>query len=150
MYRLLKIAIFCNVNKHTCFAMNSDLYQQHILDHYKRPRNFGEAGDGAVCSKGSNPSCGDELTFCIETDENIVKKVTFTGQGCAISLAAASMLTEKLTNASLVQVQRITEVDMYAMLGVTVSSGREKCALLAYRALMDVLKSYELRCRSYE
>jgi nitrogen fixation NifU-like protein len=123
--------------------MNDALYQQHILDHYKRPRNYCEAGEGAVCAEGSNPSCGDSLTFCIEYDENIVIRATFQGEGCAISQAAASMLTEQLTNMSLEQVKILGENDVYEMLGVKISPGREKCALLAYRALQDILKKHE-------
>lgn len=118
--------------------MNEELYKQHILDHFKRPRNFGMAREHATCARGSNPSCGDELTVCIETDENIVKNATFQGQGCAISIAAASMLTEKLSGMPLGEAQALQEEAMYTLLGVTISSGREKCALLAFRALQDI------------
>lgn len=122
--------------------MNQSLYQQHILDHYKRPRNFCEPGANAVCAKGSNPSCGDKLVFCIQTDENFVNMATFQGVGCAISMAAASILTEKLHTMTLADARALTEQDVYAMLGVTVGAGREKCALLAYRALQEVLQQH--------
>lgn len=122
--------------------VSQELYQQHILDHYKRPRNFCEPGANAVCAKGSNPSCGDKLVFCIEYDEKFVTAATFKGSGCAISIAAASILTEKLQNMAIRDAQALTEQDVYAMLGVTVGVGREKCVLLAYRALQEALQQH--------
>src|SRR5262249_52891346 len=82
------------------FRMNSELdelYQQVILDHSKRPRNFGEIADGAVHVHGDNPSCGDEIHLHVKFGtDGTVEDVKFTGQGCAISQASASMMTMKL------------------------------------------------------
>jgi nitrogen fixation NifU-like protein len=74
-----------------------DLYQQVILDHSRRPRNFGEIADAAVKVHGDNPSCGDEIDLSVRFGaEGGVEDIKFTGQGCAISQASASLMTMKL------------------------------------------------------
>src|SRR6202011_2977087 len=86
------------------FFMNSeleDLYQQVILDHSRRPRNFGEIAEGAVKVHGDNPSCGDEIHLSVRFgSEGRVEEIKFTGQGCAISQASASLMTMKLKGKS--------------------------------------------------
>jgi nitrogen fixation NifU-like protein len=145
LYYVLKKRSHCSLYTNHYPLVSQDLYQQHILDHYKRPRNCCEASNSAVCAQGNNASCGDSITFCIEYDEKFVKNATFRGQGCAISMAAASMLTEKLQTIPLENVKALTEQDIYIMLGVAVGPGREKCALLSYRALQDILNNNDTR-----
>ncbi len=118
----------------------SDLYRQHILDHYKRPRNFEVPECNGRCARGSNPSCGDTLELCIVIDDNFVKKATFQGSGCAISVAAASLLSEQLRGMTLDTAKALAPADVYRLLGIEVGPGREKCALLCLRALHDILK----------
>ena len=73
-----------------------DLYQEVILDHYKRPRNFRRIEDGARHVEGHNPLCGDRLTVYAQVENGVVKDLSFEGSGCAISTASASLMTESL------------------------------------------------------
>jgi nitrogen fixation NifU-like protein len=73
-----------------------ELYQEVILDHHKRPRNFHALGDDARHVEGYNPLCGDKVTVYVKTEGGVVKDVAFVGTGCAISTASASMMTESL------------------------------------------------------
>ncbi|HEX8473831.1 MAG TPA: SUF system NifU family Fe-S cluster assembly protein [Pyrinomonadaceae bacterium] len=74
----------------------SELYQQVILDHNKKPRNFRKLENANRTAEGFNPLCGDQLTVYLEMDGGVVKEITFEGSGCAISKAAASMMTQSL------------------------------------------------------
>jgi nitrogen fixation NifU-like protein len=121
--------------------MHEELYKQHILDHYNRPRNKVVVKDATYVAKGSNPSCGDVLIMYVQVDGDSITRCTFDGIGCAISQAAASILTEKLTNMSVESARALTETDIYAMLGIEISLARRKCALLAYNALQSALTS---------
>jgi hypothetical protein len=82
------------------FFMSSELeelYQEVILDHPRRPRNFGELADASVVVQGDNPACGDEIHLSVKFGDNgTLRELRFTGHGCAISQASASMMTEKL------------------------------------------------------
>lgn len=88
-----------------------------------------------------NASCGDSYILYVKFDGDRIKEVSFSGSGCAISTAAASLLTEKVTGMSIADAQEITEDDIYGMLGVQISIGREKCALLLFNTLQKVLNN---------
>lgn len=120
--------------------MNDELYKQHILDHAQRPRNFGPLTGATHTGLGTNPSCGDSLTLFLIIRNKTVREVRFEGHGCAISQAAASMLTEKLAGLEVDQLLLLSEADIYALLQVPISSEREKCALLPLRALEHALR----------
>ena len=77
-----------------------DLYQEVILDHNKRPRNFHELPEANRKAEGYNPLCGDRLTLCLRVDEGVIRDIGFVGAGCAISKASASMMTEALKGKS--------------------------------------------------
>jgi nitrogen fixation protein NifU and related proteins len=116
--------------------MPSDaLYQARILDHYKHPRNKREMSDADVVKRASNPSCGDTLTLYVRFEGEALVDVSFVGEGCAVSQASASLLTEKLRGMTKSDACALTVEDIFAMLGVPISPGREKCALLAWGAL---------------
>lgn len=74
----------------------SDLYQEVILDHYKRPRNFRKLGEASRKAEGRNPLCGDEITVYLQMDGDVIQDISFEGAGCAISKASASMMTAAL------------------------------------------------------
>lgn len=120
--------------------MREELYKQHILDHYAHPRNKGVLSGATHRAKGSNPSCGDVLILSLAIKDGKLVGVGFEGIGCAISQASASMLTEKLIGMPVESAQALTEEDIYAMLGIEISPAREKCALLALRALRSSLR----------
>jgi len=81
----------------------SDLYQEIILDHYKNPRNYGEMDEPDIHVEDNNPSCGDELEVDVELDEDgeIIDDISFTGEGCAISMASASLMSDRLEGKSI-------------------------------------------------
>ena len=129
-----------------------DLYQEVLLDHAKRPRNFGELADGAVHVHGDNPSCGDEIHLHVRFGpDRSVEEIKFTGQGCAISLASASLMTMKLRGQSAEQANQLACAmhdlitgelqtppralgDLRALSGVRKFPQRVKCAMLPWRA----------------
>src|SRR5678816_4498771 len=85
-----------------------ELYQEVILDHSRRPRNFGELADAAVRVHGDNPACGDEIHLGVKFDSNGgLKDIKFTGHGCAISQASASLMTMKLKGKSQTEVMEM-------------------------------------------
>lgn len=110
-------------------------YRENILDHYKNPRNYGELDDPDVSQEEYNPLCGDQITLQIKFDERErVAAVRFHGQGCAISLASASMMTERLKGLSRDQIKALSKEDILDMMGIPISPVRMKCALLPLKA----------------
>lgn len=137
----------------------TSLYQQLILEHYKKPRNKGEIADRTAEIHMRNPTCGDEVKLQLRVEDGTVVDVGFTGQGCSISQAAVSMMTQKLRGASIDDAlalgRRFTEMmhgdeeaardrqlgDLRALQGVSRFPVRVKCALLGFDALQEALKS---------
>lgn len=112
-----------------------DLYRDYILDHYKNPRNFGELPDATNRYSDNNPLCGDELTIALKIVDGRVADVKFTGKGCAISQASASMLTEQVMGKTLDEVKAIDREAILENLGITISPARIKCAMLSLKTL---------------
>jgi nitrogen fixation NifU-like protein len=123
----------------------SDMYRQQILDHYKNPRNYGELADPDFSHTGENPSCGDTITVDVRLadDGETIEYVAFSGDGCAISQAAASMLSERLPGTTLSELAEMDREDVTDMLGVDISPMRIKCAVLARQVAQDGAKLYE-------
>jgi len=135
-----------------------DLYQEVILDHSRRPRNFGELPDAAVRVRGDNPACGDEIHLGVKFDaDGGVADIKFSGGGCAISQASASLMTMKLKGKSRAEVTEMLRAfhelvtneksesakalgDLRAMQGVRKFPQRVKCAMLAWRAVEQALR----------
>ena len=126
-------------------GMGSDMYRQQILDHYKSPRNYGEIEDPTFTHTGENPTCGDtiQMDVALEDDGETIEYVAFSGDGCAISQASASMLTEKLRGMTLDELQELGRDDVVDMLGVEVSPMRIKCAVLAEKVAQDGAKIHQ-------
>jgi nitrogen fixation NifU-like protein len=112
-----------------------DLYRQYILDHYREPRNHGHLEQPDVHAGDTNPLCGDRVELDLQLDGERVHAVRFSGRGCAISQASASMLTEKIEGATLEDLRALAPDDVFEMLGVTIGPARQRCALLALRVL---------------
>lgn len=108
-----------------------DLYSEIILDYYKNPRNKEQIADATTKAEELNPLCGDKVEFFLKLNsEGKIEKATFLGEGCAISQAATSMLTDHLLGKSLEEVEKMENQEIYDMLGVEISPGRVKCAVL--------------------
>ena len=130
--------------------MDDNLYREEILEHYKDPLNFGKPQNFSVSSKQTNPFCGDEIQIFIQFEPysrgviaNTPRRCTsigFIGNGCAISIAAASMLTEFAKGKTKKELTKFNEVDMLSLLNTEVSETRKKCALLGLAVLKDCLK----------
>ena len=133
----------------------NDLYQQVILDHCRKPRNFHELPQATCSAQGHNPLCGDQLKLFLALDGDRIREAAFVGSGCCISKASASLLTESVKGKSRAEVQqtfdRVHEMVMTGEVkgdvgklavfaGVHKYPARVKCAILAWHALMAALK----------
>lgn len=134
-----------------------ELYQEIILDHSKRPRNFGPLPDATVTVKGDNPSCGDEVELAVKLSPDTIEVVKFTGHGCAICMASASLLTIKVKGKSTAVATEMIQAFRHLLTSVEEESAPEslgdlmvfgavrrfpqrvKCATLAWRALEQAL-----------
>ncbi|HEX4637934.1 MAG TPA: SUF system NifU family Fe-S cluster assembly protein [Chthoniobacterales bacterium] len=142
----------------TEFGDLEELYQEVILDHSRRPRNFGELPDASVKVHGDNPSCGDEIHLAVKFDGNGgLEAIKFSGHGCAISQASASLMTIKLKGKSRADVEQMLRAfhdlvtsgennasinlgDLQVMRGVRKFPQRVKCAMLPWRAVEQALR----------
>ncbi len=136
-----------------------ELYQQVILDHSRSPRNFSKMDGANRIAEGHNPLCGDRVTVYLRLDNDVIRDVTFQGEGCAISKASASMMTELLKGKSKAEAQQIfrkfhdmvttgaTNLDELGKLsvfaGVIKFPARVKCAILPWHAIASTLDGKE-------
>jgi nitrogen fixation NifU-like protein len=113
-----------------------ELYRDQILEHYKRPHNFGKLDEYDLDFEDTNPLCGDEQHVFIKLDDDgRVEKVSFEGQGCAISTAATSLLTDELDGLTRDELLQIPKEKVLELLGIEISATRMKCALLGLKAV---------------
>ncbi len=115
-----------------------------LLDHYQSPRNRERLADADVVMPGGNPGCGDVVTIYlkVDRDQNQIERVTFEGEGCTISQAAASILTELVEHAPLSQVEGMDYHAMMEVIGREVAQTRPRCATLALGTLKAAVKKY--------
>ncbi len=116
-----------------------DLYRDYILEHYRRPHNFGVLESPTASFEGANPLCGDRITMMLGIRDGIVEEVAFTGRGCAISQASASLLTDEVKGKPVAEVSALTADDVLDLLGIEISPARLKCALLSLDTLEHAL-----------
>jgi nitrogen fixation protein NifU and related proteins len=112
-----------------------DLYREEILEHYKRPHNWGPMDNPDLQFSDNNPLCGDELTVMLRVADGTVQDVRFDGHGCAISQAAASMASDEVKGMKLDDVLRLDRSFVLDLLGIDISATRMKCALLSLKVL---------------
>jgi len=133
----------------------NDLYQQVILDHCKKPRNFHETPAATCSAQGHNPLCGDQLKLFLVLKGDRIEDVSFTGSGCCISKASASLLTENVKGKSRADAQKMFHLvhdlvttgkvngdtgKLAVFAGVHKYPARVKCAILSWHALMAALQ----------
>jgi nitrogen fixation protein NifU and related proteins len=116
-----------------------DLYRDYILEHYRHPHNFGVLETPTASYEGANPLCGDRITMMLAVEDGVVKDVAFTGRGCAISQASASLLTDEIKGKPVAEVEKMTPDDLLDLIGVDISPARLKCALLSLDTVAHAL-----------
>ena len=116
-----------------------DLYRDYILEHYRRPHNFGVIEAPTATQEGSNPLCGDRITLQLGIEDGVLQRVGFTGRGCAISQASASLLTDEIKGKPLSEVESFRADDLLDLLGIDISPARLKCAMLSHETLQKAL-----------
>lgn len=113
-----------------------EMYREQILEHYKRPHNFGRLENADLEFEDTNPFCGDEQHVTLRLDgDGRVAEVAFEGQGCAISTAATSLLTDELIGKSREELLRLPKEFVLDLLGIEISATRMKCAMLGLKVI---------------
>ncbi|MBI4329230.1 MAG: SUF system NifU family Fe-S cluster assembly protein [Chloroflexi bacterium] len=139
-----------------------DLYREVILEHYRHPRNKGEIADAEIDLLQNNPLCGDEVHLFVKVMDGRIADAEFLGQGCSISQASASMMTEMLEGKSLEEAKALATAfgemmqgtlspdasalgELLALQGVRMYPVRIKCAVLAWETLQKGLQNYQVK-----
>jgi len=108
---------------------------ENILDHYENPLNKGVLDDPDISHEEDNPVCGDRIRIDLKVDNGIITDTRFSGRGCSISQAAASMLTEEIKGKKLEEVKHIGKETVLELLGIPIGPVRMKCALLSLKVI---------------
>ena len=112
-----------------------NIYQEELLDHYENPSNYGTLPNPDISHEEDNPLCGDKIRIDLIVEDDTIMEVRFCGHGCTISLASASMLTERIVGKSLEEIKQLSRDDIMDMIGIPLGPVRVKCALLALKVL---------------
>ncbi len=120
----------------------SEIYREQILDHYRNPRNHGTLDPNDATFEDSNPLCGDRIRIDLRLDGDTISEIRFSGRGCAISQAAASMLTELDAGQKVEDVRAFSKDELLEELGIPISPARIKCALLPLKVLKATAYGY--------
>ena len=119
-----------------------DIYREMILDHYKHPHNFGHLKNPSASYTLFNSACGDKITMEVTIDgKGKVTDVRFSGEGCAISQAAASMLTDMIKGKTKEDIMKLTAADILVLLKTELTASRTKCAVLPLEVLQKTISS---------
>jgi len=121
-----------------------DLYREEILEHYEHPHHHGALSDADISLGDNNPSCGDRISIDVKLspDRARIADIAFSGDGCVISQAATSMLMEAVNGKSIADVQQMDRQAVLAMLGVSLTPARIKCAMLGLKVLQAGVYRY--------
>ncbi len=121
----------------------SDLYREQILDHYRNPHNKGELDPNDATFEDTNPLCGDKIRIDLRLSGDVVSEIAFSGRGCAISQASASILTDLVKGETIEEVLAFDKDDLLDELGIPISPARIKCALLGLHVLKGAIYQYQ-------
>ena len=119
------------------------LYSDILLDHFRHPRNYGSLDAPDISNEQFNPLCGDRIRLELKLEESRVSEARFKGDGCAISTAAASLLTEMVLGKDLEELTNIPDARLISALESNIQPARLQCALLPLNALREGLKNYK-------
>ena len=120
--------------------MHDPIYRQRIIDHYRHPRHFGVLKKPTHAFGYANISCGDSLQFQVRIESNTIKELGFTGEGCAVSIAGASLLSEYLIDKPAVVIKNLAEKDIEKLMQIPVTGARAMCAMLGLDTLKQLKK----------
>ncbi len=123
--------------------LSEDMYREELLEHYKSPKNNGRIARADISYRDFNPVCGDEIEIFIKEKKGRIHDIRFIGKGCAISQAAASILTENIKGKKLEETREMSNEKMLGMLPVKVSHLRMKCGLLALKTVQKGILIHE-------
>lgn len=115
--------------------MQDPIYREIILEHWNNPHNYGKIKDPDFSVDDNNPSCGDSIHLTGKIENGKLVAIKFTGEGCAISKASASIFTEKIKGLTISEIKKITPEEVLEELGLQLTPARMKCALLVYSTL---------------
>ena len=118
------------------------IYSEIILDHYHNPHNFGEIVSPDIDNTVSNSSCGDKFRVMINVKNNKISDIKFSGQGCAISMASASILTDFVKGKKIKDVQKLKTTDVLKLLSIELSPNRLRCALLPLEGIQKLVDTH--------
>lgn len=120
-----------------------NIYAKNILDHYKNPRNRGVLKGATASFESLNSTCGDQIEVFLKVVAGKIKKINFEGHGCAVSIAATSILSEVLLEKKASEVLKLDLSAVQSLLGIEISARRHKCALIGLKAIQGALKKLE-------
>ncbi len=123
--------------------MTADIYKETILDHYRHPRNYGDLTSANGQAKDANNLCGDVIEMQVRVTAGVIEDVRFRGEGCAISMATASMLTEFSKKKRVSEVKKLGKDDLIRLLGADPGPARIECALLALGVLKAAMNAQQ-------
>jgi len=119
------------------------IYREAIMDHYKEPRNFGKLDEYNVECFDQNPLCGDKVKIYLKVEDGKIKDIKYEAEGCAISISAASMLSEEIKGKTVDNIKSLERDDILDMIGLKLTPMRIKCALLSLVAIKKGLNKNE-------
>jgi len=122
-----------------------DIYQEHILDHAKRPRNMGALGKPTHRGETQNPLCGDEAEIFLDVKKGIIAGIGYDIQGCILSKAALSIVSEHLKGKKIAAVAKLSANDVFKLLGFTPTPSRMRCALFGFEALRMLVRGQKTK-----
>jgi nitrogen fixation NifU-like protein len=121
----------------------SALYSEVLLDHFRNPRNCGSLIDADISHEDVNPLCGDRIRIEVRLRDGVIEEARFRGDGCAISIAAASVLTELIVGANIARNEVISGEELVSSLRSEIKASRMKCALLPLEVLRSGIEIYK-------
>ncbi len=123
--------------------MPLDLYAEEIITHYEHPHNKGSISKPSISVHEYNPTCGDDITIYLDIEKGKIRDVKFSGTGCAISMASASMLTDSIKGKSLNEIEKMNLQTVIDLLGIDPGPARLKCATLSLKTVKEAAFMYQ-------